>query len=1354
MNETLNFTSDRTVLSDNIVGTHVIKRSYNGDVSLCKNMEQLQNPFNANDVSTRVHNSFPCSAVDDTFCYENVSHVCSDSCLKKGNVFNADKNVLGSCSVSSGCIIGNCNESVCNICDHADRCLGPCLQCWPIVVNESDLSHASLSINERSEGSSSELCFPHGNLSNAAGQKVEAAREVNRSATVPFPFFDESLFGAPDSDTSDTMSNSSTVPDSNPDDNINNNKEKMFTFMVWNINGLQFKMFDKEFLHFVSSFDFVCLVETFMQTVRDDIFPDFNVFCVPATKLPGRGRPSGGVVCLIRKQFMTLIRRLEVKCGNFVVFDVDKQLFGLDKNVLLVCAYVPPEGSSYYTFIDEKDGISMLENCIVDSTLMVNDYYVIVTGDLNSRTSNVSQNVLSEHFYLHPSSHPVNVGRQSQDIILNQYGKLLLNMCTSLNLCILNGMCSGDQEGRYTYVSNFGSSVIDYVLLSSDLYLSLLDNCNLTVKKRIESSHLPVVLSVLFPYENIDIRKKHNVISSSVKYVWDSNHSEVFKERLMQDSTVRQMEFAINMIDVDINSALDKFNNCLKEAAVCMKKRVTNGIKRKQDWFDYECVLFRRKVRKALRKYCRTTNEENRHSYCVLRREYKNLLYRKKKTFNEDICNKLIDSISDQKSFWDVVHNALPNRQFVNNQISLEQWYSHFKDLLEKEQESNDSVLEENEFNNNDYLDRPISKEEVLFAIKKIKLKKASGPDEIIGELIKYSPELSVPFFVQFLNALFERGLYPDSWNESIILPLHKKGNRNDPSNYRGISLCNIGSKIYSFIINKRLQQWAEENNVTGEYQAGFKKNYSTTDHIFTLLACVQKQFSANYNRKLYVAFIDFEKAFDSINRNYLWGILVKQGISGKLFQCLKSMYQSVKAKVRSGFKLTDCISCTAGVKQGDILSPVLFTLFINELAVEIIKNGRHGVNFPMDTLELFILLLADDIVLLSETIVGLQTQLNNLNSKSISLGLNVNLNKSNIIVFRKGGYLGWRERWFLGQNNVVVVNAYKYLGIYFTTMLSFTAACNDLVSKAKRATICLLRKLRELNVFSFELFFKLFDAQIQPIALYGSEIWGLDNAASNCEKVHLFAMKKLLGVEMRTPNDFVYSELNRFPLVINAIIRCIRYWLKIARMEPHRLPKKSYIMLRRLDEKGSRTWATNVRVCLFQHGFGYVWLNNGVENVNVFLRLLRQRLIDCQWQNLNDHVQTSNRFIPYRSFACNINSNKTYLTLGIDRHVKFIMTRFRFGVSDLAVHRNRYKHFLEDNSCPLCNSDEDNEIHFLLCCPNLLRLRRELIPEKYYRYPNAFRLSLLLACQNRQTLRNLCIYVYKAFKIREISLS
>ena len=122
--------------------------------------------------------------------------------------------------------------------------------------------------------------------------------------------------------------------------------------------------------------------------------------------------------------------------------------------------------------------------------------------------------------------------------------------------------------------------------------------------------------------------------------------------------------------------------------------------------------------------------------------------------------------------------------------------------------------------------------------------------------------------------------------------------------------------------------------------------------------------------------------------------------------------------------------------------------------------------------------------------------------------------------------------RWLYDESGELL-----YLGICFSTRLSFYHACQDLVSRAKKAVLCLMSKL-----YSLYFILKIFDAQVQPIVVYGAEIWGLDSGSSVIENVHLFGLKRYLGVDRRTPNDLVYGEVGRFPIQINACVRCIRY--------------------------------------------------------------------------------------------------------------------------------------------------------------------------------------------------------------------
>ena len=958
----------------------------------------------------------------------------------------------------------------------------------------------------------------------------------------------ESLFGAPDSDASDTESSHSSVVLENEETLLN---KCGISFLTWNINGLWSKMFDTNFLTFIKQFDFVCLIETFLLTSNLDMFVHhgFTVLFSPAVKLSREGRPSGGIVCLIKKEYAKYVTKLNVSKGHFLMFLIDKSLFNLTKDVLFVCSYLPPEGSPYYAYLEtDSNGVNLLENLVYD-ILIEKDVFVCICGDLNARTSSASQYINQDMDIFHMShlSGSVIGDRCSQDNVFNNYGKHLLNLCTALDLCILNGKCQGDRNGCYTYVCETGSSVIDYFLMSNDLIAHFLDNIQLKVLERIETNHLPVLLTLVSEKNVICLSAPQE--SSYVEiFQWNESQAANFKEAVVSEQVRMMLENAMGDIDVDVNLALEKFHDCLKKVATCMKKRkLIGGNCKQQDWFDAECKNLKKEVKKLLKRYRQTLNNIDRINFCAKRKVYKNTLRTKKKMFNDNVIHKLVNSVNDQKEFWETVRNIMPKRNKTNNQITAEDWFSHFKKLLEHEHlfnEPHDSDEIDSEEDNASF-NRPISREEVELAIRKLKLRKAAGPDGLISEILRNAQSLAIPFFHKYLNKLFDLGVYPDSWCESVILPLFKKGDVNNPGNYRGISLSNVSSKIYGFIINKRLQCWVEEIGLTGEYQAGFKAGYSTIDHMFTLLACIQKQFSNN--RKLYVAFIDFQKCFDTINRHLLWPVLLKNGIKGKMFRCIKSMYSSVKAKVRCGDgKLTQSITCSLGVKQGDICSPVLFSIFINELTREVISKGKHGVTLSQELFELFILLLADDVVLLSETVVGLQNQLNCLHRTAVSLNLTVNLEKSNIVVFRKGGYLAARERWFYAGNVMPIVNIYKYLGIYFSTKLSFTASCNDLASKAKRALLAIVQKLKMFNNRSVSVFFRLFDSQVLPIMMYGSELWGLSNAVDICERTHLFALKKFLAVDARTPNDLVYKELNRHPISINCKISTIRYWLKI----------------------------------------------------------------------------------------------------------------------------------------------------------------------------------------------------------------
>ena len=172
-----------------------------------------------------------------------------------------------------------------------------------------------------------------------------------------------------------------------------------------------------------------------------------------------------------------------------------------------------------------------------------------------------------------------------------------------------------------------------------------------------------------------------------------------------------------------------------------------------------------------------------------------------------------------------------------------------------------------------------------------------------------------VPYLVIIYNKIYKSGVYPESWCKGLIVPIHKRGDRNDPNNYRGIMLISVFAKLFSLILRNRLNTWCEDNEVQNEFQFGFRVGRSTSDGIFILHSLVQHVLKDN--GKLYCAFIDYEKAFDTIIHEALWLKLVENGISCKFTRILQSLYGKVLAAVKIQSDVSSFFEIALGVKQG-----------------------------------------------------------------------------------------------------------------------------------------------------------------------------------------------------------------------------------------------------------------------------------------------------------------------------------------------------------------------------------------------------------------------------------------------------
>ena len=1122
-----------------------------------------------------------------------------------------------------------------------------------------------------------------------------------------------------------------------------------FKILCWNVEGLCSKFSEPGFLQYLADFEVCCLMETFTSDDFDSSvhFKDCHVIHSPALKLSHRGRRSGGVLVVVRKSLRAKISQIVCEKDNTVIFRL--KFSHPAQDLIVICVYIPPKDSPYYKNKSVKCNITMLEEELFRLQTEYPSASLLICGDFNARTGDwnlhCEQDDDQDMFSDVCSCHDYVFHRRSQDSGKNHFGDILINLCKMYHLCILNGSVGDDRSGHFTNFSQHGCSVIDYGLLRVNSFNLPI---NLRVGTQTHSSHMPIEIGI---GAHPSIGFKANQTETVCKLIWNPDRIADVKANVETNGFKDSIEKASELIVTDIDSALNMFVQTLLLNAAPMQRTIvvkSGAMRNRFTWFDSECRHSKWVAKEALRIFRKSGSRSHRERYVHLRNQYKTLLRQKKSVYYKTSCETLLSSIKDSSKFWSLVKKAAC-QNMQQSQIVIEQWRCHFQRLFTRNIRPG-VLMETSPYIVHDELDAPISEAEVRCALARMSSTKAPGLDDIPGGYLKLCGGKIIPFLTDLFRKIYDTQYFPRSWSQSIIIPIYKAGDKSDPMNYRGISLLSNISKLFMSILTNRLRMWAEEENKFSYEQAGFRMGHSTTDHIFTLHSIALKTVYGEGRGKLYAAFVDFEKAFDSVDRSCLWMVLGKLGLSTKFLSMLKAVYSQVEACVRSGGIMSDTFNCPVGVKQGSVESPLIFCLYISYVADFIRANGKHGVQLLPGTQELFCLLFADDIVLLSTTPIGLQRQLDSLNTSSHHLGLNVNRMKTKVMVFRRGGFLGRRERWTVDGQNLEVVNQYRYLGFVFTTKLSMSKALDSQIVKAKQKTLHLLRTMRNLHTQSATVFFKLYDAQILPTLLYASPIWGWTRR-ENVEVAHVFACKRFLSVDSGSPNCMCYGELGRYPVFIAAILQAAKYWLRLCNMSESRIPKQAYLMLMKSNISEGIDWARSVAKCLSELGFGYIWTNGGTANERGFLKSLKQRLRDCYLQEWNSKLGRSSRFDFFKSFKTSFQC-EPYLSYINVRKFRDSFIRFRLGCNSLKINARPNKEACADTKCPVCQVIE-NESHFLIHCKMYDDIRQKYLSRHIDRSIFSS-VTYLFTGKEVQRTRDVAMFIFYAFRRRKEVLS
>ena len=312
---------------------------------------------------------------------------------------------------------------------------------------------------------------------------------------------------------------------------------------------------------------------------------------------------------------------------------------------------------------------------------------------------------------------------------------------------------------------------------------------------------------------------------------------------------------------------------------------------------------------------------------------------------------------------------------------------------------------------------------------------------------------------------------------------------------------------------------WENENRILCEPQNGFRKGRSSIDHVQSLTSIIETR--KLKRQSTYAAFIDFSKAYDSINWRLLFRKLHDLGLHGHIYGAITSLYDNVKCFVRLNGLKTDYIDVTCGLKQGCIFYQQLFNLYVNDL---VLRVNNLDIGIEIDDEKIAVLLYADDLVLIAAGDGDLQILLNELNVWCQNNCIKINQQKSNVIHFRPDSVMQTRFSFKCGTICLDIVSQYIYLGILLTEHMDYAKMASHVSKAANRALGLVIAKNKEFGGLPFKTFSKLFDTMVWSVINYGAAVWG-SRQFSCINSVQLRAARYYMVVGRYTSNSAVQGD-------------------------------------------------------------------------------------------------------------------------------------------------------------------------------------------------------------------------------------
>ena len=718
---------------------------------------------------------------------------------------------------------------------------------------------------------------------------------------------------------------------------------------------------------------------------------------------------------------------------------------------------------------------------------------------------------------------------------MNSNGELFANCCAEHNMVIGGTTFPHKKSHKATWVSPdmTTENQIDHICVSKKFRRTLQD-----VRAR----------------RGADAATDHHLVEAKLQLKLKKStnkkpQGERFNVSMFRD-TRKQATYQLELSnkyqalqDLEDSESLESKWQGMKEAwvAAC---RTTVGTKKgkQQDWTTPETLIKveARKRQKEVLNNSRTraSKQKAMQEYSRANREVRNSARRDKRAYVNRLAEEAEEAAgkNNMKALYDTTRQLAGKHHRATRPVKskegevlntideqLKRWMEHFKNLLNQPPPINianipppNQVLKIN-------CNRP-SKAEIKKAIQHMKNNKAPGPDNIPAKALKADTATSSDMLYDLLGEVWKVEDVPAEWKEGHLIKLPKKGDLSKCENYRGIMLLSAPGKVLNRIILERIKTAVDK--YLREEQAGFRAGRSCTDQIATLRVILEQ--SQEYKSPLYVTFIDFEKAFDSLDREVLWKLMQYYGIPAKLTNIIRNTYKGMECRVLHEGQLTEPFKVTTGVRQGCLLSPFLFLLAVDWIMTNATKGKRNGIQWTpfvqLDDLD-----FADDIALLSHSHSQTQDKATNIEHRAAETGLRISTKKTKVLKANTSN----KDPVLIQGQALEEVSSFTYLGSTVDSSGGTDLDVQARIGKARTAFVMLETIWKQGNI-SLTTKLRLFNSNVKTVLLYGGETWKTSKHVLN--KLQVFVNKCLRRIlNVRWPdkirNEELWKRTNQVPI-------------------------------------------------------------------------------------------------------------------------------------------------------------------------------------------------------------------------------